>query len=506
MLIIDFNDGVTYHKSVADFNSRQNYVATLNKCKKSHKKFTDHHFKLDIPKIKESLPKLAVLGNEIKQHRMRDKYKTIAVNNSGEKCMRIDELCYPYRNIRQGYVGDCWLIASFILLFTNYDLFGKVIPDNNLSKDSFRHGIYNFNLYVDGKWQNVVIDDKLLFFDNNLIFGHNTKPNEFWLPLIEKAFAKVFGGYEKLHAGNPEVAMIMLTGGGVPFALKTESYKLSSKKEQFWTTLINAYDNKILISCSSTDSCTKVNEEIICHMHEYAVIGVYEFDFENQLRRILKIFNPHNNNLGIHRHLIDFNLESLPTNIKTLIDHKNIANEQIVNFDEFIDYFTEIEIFDPRPLRKKSKRNTEISNAEMINKAQGTAQVSDPADSSDSVGILSAILKRWLVMKFDDVLPTKNYSSSINFSIDKTQWVNFTVQRKKLGNEMDKLDEIVVYIKKISNSKITPSANKKYVISNFRYVAKYPAVVTKQLNPGDYSIIISQKQNKYMEYALWIYY
>ena len=33
------------------------------------------------------------------------------------------------------------------------------------------------------------------------MFGHNTNPNEFWVPLIEKAYAKIHNCYEALISG-----------------------------------------------------------------------------------------------------------------------------------------------------------------------------------------------------------------------------------------------------------------------------------------------------------------
>ena len=46
------------------------------------------------------------------------------------------------------------------------------------------------NLWLDDKWTNVCIDDRLPTVDGKLYYSSCTNINHFWLPLLEKAFAK----------------------------------------------------------------------------------------------------------------------------------------------------------------------------------------------------------------------------------------------------------------------------------------------------------------------------
>ena len=45
------------------------------------------------------------------------------------------------------------------------------------------------------------------------LYGHNQDQSEFWVALMEKAYAKLHGSYEKLHGGSLNEAMVDLTGG-----------------------------------------------------------------------------------------------------------------------------------------------------------------------------------------------------------------------------------------------------------------------------------------------------
>ncbi len=98
-------------------------------------------------------------------------------------------------------------------------------------------GIYGFLFFRDGEWISVIVDDKLYlrtadyedlsdgqrnaWEDNRvrmdaveqyrklnqtnsiaLVYAHSAHPDETWVPLLEKAFAKAHGDYEAITGGS----------------------------------------------------------------------------------------------------------------------------------------------------------------------------------------------------------------------------------------------------------------------------------------------------------------
>ena len=118
-------------------------------------------------------------------------------------------------DVVQGRLGDCWLLAAVAALATRPELLGAVlVPGQTLDPASPQYtGAVRFRLWVWGAWCEVTVDDLLPSLGGSLAFLHSAAASEFWSALLEKAVAKLHGGYSALRGGAATEAMVDLTGG-----------------------------------------------------------------------------------------------------------------------------------------------------------------------------------------------------------------------------------------------------------------------------------------------------
>ncbi|XP_039999678.1 calpain-10 isoform X2 [Xiphias gladius] len=115
---------------------------------------------------------------------------------------------------KQGLLGDCWFLCACTILLKNKHLLNKVLPpDQPQWGDSKYRGFFQFRFWQQGHWTEVTIDDRLPCINTTLCFSRCHCPTAFWVALLEKAYAKLHGSYERLWAGQVSEALVDLTGG-----------------------------------------------------------------------------------------------------------------------------------------------------------------------------------------------------------------------------------------------------------------------------------------------------
>ena len=97
-------------------------------------------------------------------------------------------------DIRQGGIGNCWLMAAISALAEDPARVDKIM----ISDDIEPAGIYAMNMYSLGIPFTQIIDDWMPMVNNHTIYGRTGRDGSIWAAVAEKMFAKWYGNYEHL--------------------------------------------------------------------------------------------------------------------------------------------------------------------------------------------------------------------------------------------------------------------------------------------------------------------
>nr|CDS34356.1 calpain A [Hymenolepis microstoma] len=196
-------------------------------------------------------------------------------------------------DVRQGELGDCWLLAAVANLAMYEDLLNQVIPPNQEFNCSSYCGAFRFVFWRFGEWVEVVIDDRLPTRNGSLIFMHSVDHDEFWSALLEKAYAKLFGSYETLRGGSTIEALEDFTGG------LGENYDLRGKEpKDFSKILAKCFTRQTLMSCSINADPHVLEARQpngLIKGHAYSITSVAEVNTRSGKVQLIRIRNPWGN-------------------------------------------------------------------------------------------------------------------------------------------------------------------------------------------------------------------
>ncbi|XP_030017359.1 calpain-5 isoform X2 [Sphaeramia orbicularis] len=210
------------------------------------------------------------------------------------------------RDLHQGSLGNCWMVAAISCLASEPTLWKKVIPDHvdqewNPKRLDLYAGIFHFRFWRLGRWLDVVVDDRLpVSADGVLLFCRSATPREFWSALLEKAYAKLNGCYEALEGGNTAEALVDFTGGvSEPLSLDRQVLdQHADHRRTLFQTLAKAHERKALITCSIRPAEGEVVESVLdCGLvrgHAYGITAVKklrasESSLQNGVSRLLMV-------------------------------------------------------------------------------------------------------------------------------------------------------------------------------------------------------------------------
>ncbi|MEQ2230642.1 hypothetical protein ILYODFUR_031521, partial [Ilyodon furcidens] len=168
-------------------------------------------------------------------------------------------------DFKQGRVGNCWFLSSIGSLTLCNSLLVEVVPQDQNFNDGYA-GIFHFRFWRFGKWVDVVVDDLLPTLYKMPLSVSSRSGDEFWAPLLEKAYAKLCGSYGDMIAGNNPEAFKDFSGG------VNMNYKLSKNQPDLFDVMKRAFQCNAMLGCGTF--CGEKGEKFF---EEFGLVGGHAF-------------------------------------------------------------------------------------------------------------------------------------------------------------------------------------------------------------------------------------
>ena len=189
-----------------------------------------------------------------------------------------------FNDIKQGNLGNCYFLSALASLTEFPNLIFKIFKTKEVSQT----GLYEISLFIDGEWQIVIVDDfipmskqteECAFAQPNI--------NEIWVIILEKAWAKVNGGYLNTIGGYASEPLSVLTGFSKR-CVKTDELELDA----LWQ-IIKEEDLNDNIMCCATRNNEDCAQRNLVALHAYTLISAKGINLDGKEIRLCKIRNPH---------------------------------------------------------------------------------------------------------------------------------------------------------------------------------------------------------------------
>ena len=143
------------------------------------------------------------------------------------------------KDIRQGILGDCWLMAALALVTERPAMLRHILLTDRINQE----GVYAIRLCHNGLWKTVILDDCFPCNSNRQMVYSQAARRQLYVPLIEKACAKLNGSYACLSGGSTSEGLLVLTGAPCErFPLDPSSNTLDF--DILWTKIISACESR----------------------------------------------------------------------------------------------------------------------------------------------------------------------------------------------------------------------------------------------------------------------
>ena len=260
---------------------------------------------LDNIKISEEYLKESIKRTDIKKEYPKHKivFKSLQeIISLKNKNLVILPKTIDYSNFKQGSFGDCYFISCIHALSRIPQLLNFIFGLNsNEQKNTIikAQSFFIVKFFIDGEWKKIRVKNSFPVNETlgGKLVGVKPKNNEIFLMILEKAWALINGGYDKMEGGYTENIFELFLGCKCEEFYKDNNihdvYNSIKENEKFFGTLSLCGSNYYKIN--------EDGEKIIDGGHAYQILKTLEIIKKkskqiNDTCKLLLISNPHGKN------------------------------------------------------------------------------------------------------------------------------------------------------------------------------------------------------------------
>ena len=194
----------------------------------------------------------------------------------------------------QSSVGDCSVISS-LAVASHYEwkhnYKRRIISSLIYPQDPYGNPIYNpsgkyvVRLFLNGLWRQVTIDDRFPAVSSTKLLCAHSKDKQLWVPLLEKAYIKVKGGYD-FPGSQSSIDLFAFTSW-----MPEKVHLKDTDRHKLWNRIHSGSNTNDCMITISTGTIVNEDSVGLTSNHAYAVLEVIQ---EGSLK-ILLVKNPWGN-------------------------------------------------------------------------------------------------------------------------------------------------------------------------------------------------------------------
>ena len=119
----------------------------------------------------------------------------VELNDNNEQ-LKIFQGNIEPNDIKQGALGDCYFLSSLSVISERPDRISNLF----VTKEVNKHGLFAVNMTKNGEKVQVLVDSNIPCLNGKPVFS-SANGNELWVIILEKAWAKLHGSYERIIGG-----------------------------------------------------------------------------------------------------------------------------------------------------------------------------------------------------------------------------------------------------------------------------------------------------------------